>query len=195
MPDPRGLIPAIVLTAGLSSRMGRNKLLIEIEGTPLVQRVINTLHATGLRHIIVVTGHQAELVRASCSQPAADLQFVHNPAYESGRASSVQAGLRAVPSGSGAVLIMPGDVPFVKAELIQRLLAQFAAHGRITFPLCNGAKGHPVIFPASSFHLLQSLAADETLHDYLLDNPGETHPVETDDPGCLRDIDSPEDLE
>ena len=195
MPDPGGIVPAIVLAAGQSTRMGRNKLLIELDGRPLLLRAIDALQAAGLREIVVVTGHESDEVVAACGELGPTLKLVHNPEYTSGRATSVQAGLQALPPSSAGVLVMPGDVPFVKPGLIRTLLAEFAATGLITFPVVGGRKGHPVIFPAAEFGLLQGLLGDQTLHDYLLSSPARVRAVESDDQGCLRDFDTPGDLQ
>jgi len=194
VPDPRGVIPAIVLAAGLSKRMGRNKLLIEIQGKPMLHWVLDALLAAGTNDIIVVTGHEEAQVETSCSGYGVRLRFVHNPNYSDGRSTSIQTGLAALPTGCTAVRSIPGDVPFVKSALIRQLMDKYNESGLITFPLVGERKGHPVIFPSSAFHLLRELQADQTLHDYLLANPDQTHPVACDDQGCLQDFDAPIDL-
>ena len=119
---------AIILAAGLSSRMGAFKPLLEIGGEPALLRLLDSIRAAGLRDIIVVTGHEAPCVEeavmhyaearegegvrcflsdkteAALPRPevradaAVIIRMVRNPDFESGMFSSVQAGLRAVPA-------------------------------------------------------------------------------------------------
>jgi len=194
MQDSRSVTPAIVLAAGQSARMGCNKLLIEIQGKPMLHWVLDALVQAGSNSVIVVTGHQAELVKASCRNFDSRLHFVYNPDFADGRATSIKTGLNALPSSARSALICPGDVPFVNPDLIRQLLAEFARVRLVTFPCVGGRKGHPVIFPSSTFPLLRKLRGDQTLHAYFQANPSVTQQIATDDTGCLLDFDTPLDL-
>lgn len=196
MPDPGSLatLPAIVLAAGLGRRMGSNKLLLDLQGKPVLQWVLEALLDAGMQRIYVVTGHEASEVQACCESVDSCITTVFNPQYESGRATSIQAGLAALDDTAPGVLITPGDVPFIGADLVTALLAHFEETPKITFPLVKGKKGHPVVFPRLAFPLLQRLTCDETLHDYLLANTELTAPFDWDNPACTMDVDTPEGL-
>ncbi len=195
MPDYGSVaLPAIVLAAGMSRRMGRNKLLLDLQGKPVLHWVLEALQCAGVSPIYVVTGHQADEVQACCDALPASSKTVFNPHYETGRASSIKAGLSALDDEVPGVLIMPGDVPFISTQLVMALQSEFARTNRICFPLVDGKKGHPVVFPRSAFPLLQGLEGDETLRDYMLSNPKHTAPLQWDDEACLLDVDTPTDL-
>src|SRR5262245_9395458 len=92
----RARIAGIVLAAGRSSRMGRNKLLCELAGAPLCAHALRAALGAGLDPVHVVTGCEAEQVRAALQPYATSVRFAHNPDFEQGMASSLQVGLRAL---------------------------------------------------------------------------------------------------
>jgi len=188
-------IPGIVLAAGLSRRLGYNKLLLPLGGKPVLHWVLGALLEAGLARVLVVLGHESSIIRQSCGQYSESVTFVENPSYAAGRATSIQAGLAAAGASATGVLITPGDVPFIAGQLLPQLLAEFFTTNRITFPVTNGRKGHPVLFPASAFPLLKSLSGDETLHDYLREHPEATSILRWHDEGCLLDIDTASDIQ
>jgi len=192
--DPADVIGAVVLAAGLSTRLSQNKLLLPLGGKPVLHWVLDALLTAGFQPITVVLGHQGEEIRRNCGSYGDSLSFVENQSYSSGRATSVQAGLDALPGLMQGVLITPGDVPFIGGNLVAKLVDQFFVTRRITFPLVGSRKGHPVIFPSSSFPLLRGLRGDETLHDYFMQNPERTTVLDWQDEGCTLDIDTSQDL-
>jgi len=187
-------ISAIVLAAGLSSRLGRNKLLLSLGGKPVVHWVLDALLEVKPAQLIVVLGHESRQVRQSCEPYGDSIKYVDNLSYLAGRSTSIHAGLEAVETPVQGVLIAPGDVPFIGGKLLPLLLAAFFTTKRITFPAVNGRKGHPVIFPLSSFPLLRGLSGDETLHDYFKQHPEVTAAMPWQDEGCLLDIDAESDI-
>ncbi|MEW6366118.1 MAG: nucleotidyltransferase family protein [Acidobacteriota bacterium] len=186
-------VPAIVLAAGRSSRFGRNKLVQPVRGRPMIHWVLDALADPRLSPIIVVVGFEKEVVAECCAQLAGPVTIVENELYEQGRSSSIRAGITALPPGSSCALVALGDMPFITASLVTALLDAFHRKPLITFPIVAGRKGHPVIFPAHTFPLLQQLRGDKTLHDYLLNHPDLTQPIPWDDSGCTVDIDTSDD--
>ena len=118
-------IDAVVLAAGKGTRMksDRPKVLHELAGRPLLDHVLRTARAAGIDRTVVVVGHQAERVREACD--ADDLQFVlQEPQLGTGHAVQVAApALR----GGGYTVILAGDVPLLRAETLERLVAQTIA--------------------------------------------------------------------
>lgn len=181
-------IAAIVLAAGRSTRFGpRNKLLAALDGTPMLHTVVTRAQAAGLAPL-VVTGHEAEAVRALI--PA--VQTVHNPDYAEGLASSLRAGVAALPESVGAVLILLGDMPRVRVETLQALLkaARENPAAPAIVPAFQGRRGNPVLVRRTLFPALLQLHGDQGARK-LLENAGEDVLVlETGDAGVLMDFDT-----
>ncbi len=112
-------IAGILLAAGASTRMGHDKLLVELEGEPLVRRAARRALEAGLEPLLVVVGHEAERVEAAL----AGLPFrpVRNPAWAEGQGASLGAGVAAVPPEAEAVVVLLADMPEVTADMIRAL--------------------------------------------------------------------------
>src|SRR5205823_2269132 len=104
-----GAVAGILLAAGTSSRMGENKLLLAIEGEPLLARSARHALGAGLEPLVVVVGHQEERARAALAELPCEI--VTNLGYEEGIASSLWTGLRALPASAGATVVMLADMP------------------------------------------------------------------------------------
>ena len=129
---------AILLAAGLSSRYraelqaqsqteAPSKLLAEMNGRPLVRHVAEAALASQASPLIVVTGYEQDLITASLAGLPA--QFIHNADYATGMASSLRIGIAAVPPDCSAAVILLGDMPQIKADLINQLIDSFLASG------------------------------------------------------------------
>ena len=112
---------AIILAAGLSSRMVENKLLLPwTDGRPIICHAVETYVAAGIEAIIVVTGRDADQV--SNALASYHLSFAHNPDFATGEIlSSVKTGLRTLPSALDATFIQPADMPCISSEVIKQL--------------------------------------------------------------------------
>src|SRR6185295_1646906 len=113
MPEKR--VTAIVLAAGASTRMGRNKLLLDVGGETLVRRAVRAAIEGGADEVVVVLGHEEDRVRAELR--GLDCRPVVNPDHAEGAGSSVRAGVRQA-AGADALMIVLADMPFVTAEMI-----------------------------------------------------------------------------
>src|SRR4051812_41496254 len=154
-PEHGRRIAAIVLAAGRSTRMGGpNKLLAEIGGRPLVRIAAEEALASRARPVIVVTGHQRDQVEAALK--GLDVTRVHNSKFADGLSTSVKTGLAAVPADVDGAIICLGDMPQVKAPLIDRLIASFdPAHGAlVVVPTIDGQRGNPVVWARRFFREL-----------------------------------------
>ena len=113
---------AVVPAAGLSSRMGAFKPLLDLGGKPLICRTLDSLRAGGCGKIFIVTGHRADELEAAAAAP--DVRFVRNPAYAStGMLESVQKGLFELlrEDPPDFVILLPGDVPLVNSDTMHAL--------------------------------------------------------------------------
>src|SRR5262249_61884058 len=145
-------VAAIILAAGRSTRMGGpNKLLAELEGKKLVRIATEQALASKASEVIVVTGHQAELVEQALD--GLNVRFVRNPDFAGGLASSVKAGIAAGSGSADGAVICLGDMPLVDAPLIDPLLEAFAPDrgNLIVVPLAEGPPGNPLLWSPRFF--------------------------------------------
>src|SRR6187549_394417 len=113
------MIPALVLAAGKSTRMGRTKALLPLGDETFISRIVGTFRAAGVEDVVVVVGHDAERVAAALDRLDPPPRVVLNPGYESGQLSSILAGLRAVDRpGVTALLLTLVDVPLVSGATV-----------------------------------------------------------------------------
>ena len=189
-------IAAIVLSAGQSRRMGaRNKLLAEIDGTPMVLRAVDAALASQAGPVIVVTGHEHDEVEAALA--GRDVVFAHNPDFAEGISTSLKAGLDAVPDGADGAVICLGDMPLVSAGLLDRLIAAYnPTEGRaIVVPTRDGKRGNPVLWDRRFFAEMRQVAGDVGARHLIGDYAELVAEVETEDSAVLTDIDTPDALD
>lgn len=189
-------VAAIVLAAGLSRRMaGVNKLLTMINGKPLILHSVEAALASRAQVVLVVLGHQADAVRAALAPVAERLRFVDAADYAQGLSQSLRAGIKAAAAYDAAVICL-GDMPFVDARTIDRLIAAFSpADGReICLPTHNGRRGNPVLWGQRFFAEIMALEGDQGAKPLLARHQREICEVAADSDAVRRDIDRPEDL-
>ena len=189
-------VAALVLAAGQSRRMGTlNKLLIAIDGKPMVRHVAEAVQGSQARPIVVVTGHEHDKVEGALA--GLDVaRFVFNPNYAEGLSTSLKQGIAALPAGTEAALVCLGDMPKVTAGEIDRLIAAFSpVEGRaICVPTRRGKRGNPVLLTSRLFAELSSVSGDIGARDLIAAHPELVAEVEMDGDGILTDIDTPQAL-
>jgi len=191
--EPR--LAALVLAAGQSRRMGTlNKLLIEIDGKPMVRRVVDALAATRLRPIVVVTGHERERVEQALA--GAEVVLVHNPDYAEGLSTSLKRGLAALGPEIDGALVALGDMPRVAPAEVERLLVAFnPQEGRgIIVPTRRHKRGNPVLWSRRFFDEMQQVAGDVGARHLIGAYPEMVAEVEMESDAVLTDIDTPQAL-
>jgi molybdenum cofactor cytidylyltransferase len=185
---------AVLLAAGRSSRMGgHNKLLAQFDGEPLIRRSARTLVEAGLSDAVVVLGHQAAEIRAAIEE--IDIRQVENPDFASGIASSLKAGIRALPQGVDGALIVLADMPEVSAEEIRKLTRAFQAReGKaVVRATASGKRGNPVILPRALFGEVETLQGDTGARHIVENSQLEIVDVELGEAARV-DVDTPEAL-
>ncbi len=188
-------VAAVILAAGQSRRMGRdNKLLREVDGVPMVIRVVAAVSASRARPVIVVTGHQEAEVRAALA--GANVTFVHNPDFAEGLSTSLRSGLAALPAEVTGAVICLGDMPRVSAALVDRLIGAFdPAEGRaICVPTHRGKRGNPVLWAARYFGEMGAIAGDVGARHLIGEHAEAVCEVDWGDDAVLVDINTPEAL-
>lgn len=184
-------IAAILLAAGTARRMGSNKLLLDVLGQPMVRRAAAVCQAAGLSPLIAVLGHEASRVAQALS--GLPVQCVHNENFSDGMASSLTAGLAALPTGTEAALICLADMPLLMREDISALCAAFAPErGRaICVPVHQGRRGNPVLLGRAIFPALAGLSGDEGAKSIIRQHAHLVAEVPA-SAGVLTDIDTPD---
>jgi CTP:molybdopterin cytidylyltransferase MocA len=188
------MIPAIVLAAGASTRMGRPKALLTARGRTFIRTILDTLAEAGLADIaVVVRAGQEPLMREI--DGAAGARLVVNPRPDEGQLSSLIAGLEAVDApGVTAALVTLVDVPLIRASTVRVLLARAAGPGAPILRAVNrGRHGHPVVFRREVFAALR--AADPAVGAKAVMRAVAVEDVEVDDPAVAVDVDTPDDYE
>ena len=188
------MIDAIVLAAGLSSRMGRPKPLVEIGGRPALARVLDALLDASFREPIVVLGTAADEIRAAIDLGSS--RIVVNPAPQDGLSSSLRLGLAAVDRGALGAMVLLVDMPAIRSETIRRVADRAEAGDRLVAPSVGGARGFPVFIARDLFSELQeTLAGDTGARAFLARRRDLLTTIDVADPGCFQDFDAPKDLE
>jgi molybdenum cofactor cytidylyltransferase len=188
------VIAAIVLAAGASTRMGRQKLLLPMaDGRPLVRAAVERVLAAGLDETVVVLGADAEAV--SVALGGLTVRTVANPRYVEGQSTSLRAGLDALRPGTEAVVVALGDQPLPEPEIIRRLVAAFRSTGHpIAVPVYRDGRGNPVLFAAALFDELRAVTGDQGGREVIVRDPSRVTEVRVDTP-MPADIDTPRDYE
>jgi molybdenum cofactor cytidylyltransferase len=194
-PQRQPRIAALILAAGQSRRMGEiNKLLIEIDGKPMVRRVAETILAAPVTPVVAVLGHERDRVRAAFA--GLKLRAVYNPDYAGGISTSLKRGLAALPDDIDGVLVCLGDMPLVGPKEIERLIGAFnPTEGRaIIVPTGRGKRGNPVLWAKRFFPEMQDIAGDVGARHLIGAYPELVAEIEMAGEGVLLDIDTPEAL-
>lgn len=184
-------VAAIVLAAGLGRRMGgRNKLLLPVQGQPMVRAVVQQALLVCER-VLVVLGHEAAQVRAALED--LPVQFVYNPDYAEGMGASLRVGAGRVPPGYAALVCL-GDMPGVTAQVMQALVRAGAGGAAACRPVYEGRPGNPVWWAPGQVPALCAMAGDQGARELLaaLLAGGRVCEVPVQAAGVLWDVDTPQ---
>lgn len=158
-------VAGVVLAAGSSSRMGQNKLLLDLGGETVVRRAVRSATEAGLDPVVVVLGHdaarvQAELCGLSC-------RSVVNPHHAEGVRTSLQLGIREVAADAPALVVVLSDMPFVTAAMIRTLAERHRETGApLVISRYGDARGAapvdapPILYDRSLFSELLAMTGE-----------------------------------
>lgn len=197
-------VAAIVPAAGLSTRMGRPKLLLPVGGEPLIVRVVNALRAGGAAPVVVVAPPRsqegaAEIIDAA-GRAGALVLVAQTPPPD--MRASIELGLNLLVSteststisAPATLLIAPGDSPGLSAALVALVLdAVRRTPASIIVPVFEGKRGHPIAIPASAAESVRDLPPGKGLNALLDEGQFAIVDLETRVTGTLADLDTPED--
>jgi molybdenum cofactor cytidylyltransferase len=194
-------IAAVILAAGRSARFRAeggqeiSKLAALLDGKPLVRHAAEAALASRARPVVVVTGYARREVEAALA--GLPLAFVDNPDFASGMASSLKAGVAALPAEVAGALIVLGDMPRVEGATLDRLIEAFVARSDAlaAAPMHAGRRGNPVLLSRALLAALARLEGEEGARRLLGEvGPGSVVDVQVESDGVTFDIDTPSEL-
>ena len=187
-------VAAIVLAAGRGTRFGDElKLLAQIGGKALVRHAAEAAVSSSVDPVIVVTGYRSDEVQAELH--GLPVQILHNALFAQGLSTSLKAGFSALPPTTRAAVILLGDMPFVKADLIDALVAEWRERGEpaALVPTLDGRRGNPVVLSRDLQAVIEDLSGDVGAGS-LLRERSDVLEWPTTDPAVAQDIDTREEL-
>ena len=186
------MISAVVLAAGLSTRMGMPKMLFSVEGRPMLEKVLEIFRRTMVGEVVVVLG--AESSRVSGEVEFLGERVVINRGYRKGMSSSLKLGLARVSPRADAAMVALGDQPFLSPSTVDRIIEAFLAkRPPIVVPVYGRVRGNPVLFARSVFPDVKKIEGDAGARSVVAQYGDRVLEVPVRDSGVLLDIDTPGD--
>jgi molybdenum cofactor cytidylyltransferase len=189
------MIAGLILAAGESRRMGRDKALLTYRGLTFVETIVASLSAGGIANITLVLGHHADLIQRSTNLNG--VRVVVNGDYQRGQTSSLQAGLAALTADSpdGIVLCLV-DHPAISSDVVATLISEFrSSRAPLVIPKHKGERGHPVLIGKNLFPELLALPYGQAANTVIRRYYDQANFVDVADAGILIDVDEPETYE
>lgn len=189
------MLAAIILAAGLSSRMGQPKMLLPWGQTTVLGQIIQVLDSADIDTIIVVTGGaRQQIENAIVDLPA---QAVFNAQYENDdMAISLTVGLEALPPHIEAALVALGDQPQIQEQVVQKIIKAYQMlKPDLVIPSYQMRRGHPWIVACPLWSQINNYQSPRTLRDFTNDHAEHIHYVIIENESILQDIDTPEDYQ
>lgn len=186
---------AIVPAAGRGARMGGKKLLLPFRGSTVIGACLEALRAGGVGRIIVVRGADPAVEGPARAHGA---EIARNPAPERGMLGSIWEGLAALggparlAATGEALLVCPADLPALSGATVRAVREAVERGARLALPAHGGKRGHPLGISAGLAAEILSLDPAAGLRELRERHRGEVETIAVDDPGCVRDVDTPE---
>ena len=188
-------LPGVVLAAGASTRMGRPKLLLPVNGRPMVAGVVEALRGGGVREIVLVTAPDDEALQSWARQNGVTVAINPNP--DRGMLSTIQEGIAALGGSEGEILLVsPADLPNLQSETVSNLLRKMIETGApLAVPTFHGKRGHPLAIASRLIPEIDTLDPNVGLKQLRDRHEAELLEIEVEDAGVVQDVDTPEDYE
>ena len=182
-------IGAVIVAAGMSSRMGDFKPMLNIGSISIAQRIVATFHQAGVTKIAVVTGYNAPLLERHLSNSG--LVFLRNEDYASTQMfDSAKIGLAYLRDKCERILFTPVDIPLFTAMTVTELIESGA---ELCCPVCEGRTGHPLMIASSLVDAILADSGEGGLQGAIARCGAEMLQIPVEDPGVLHDADTPAD--
>jgi molybdenum cofactor cytidylyltransferase len=184
------MISLVVLAAGESTRMKKNKLLLKINEETLIERVLKAAKGSSVGEIVVVVGYEAEKIKEELAKVCC--RFAVNESFMKGQSQSVKVGLSAISADAEAVMILPADVALVDAQSINRVMDEYRrSKNRIVIASHQHQSGHPILIDRQLFPELRQIGEDtQGLKAVINRHKAEVNYVEVGTENVLIDIDT-----
>ncbi|MCR6109590.1 nucleotidyltransferase family protein [Bacillus sp. A301a_S52] len=194
-------IYAIILAAGLSTRMGTAKQLLPLQGVPMLEHVAHQRLKEPFEKVVIILGHEEAAIRAAITIETPRLEWLTHEGYEEGQTSSLIKGFHAIPEDVDSVMIFLADQPFIKSETIKTLKAEGEIKGKeLTGPFTirpyyHGIPGHPVYWGHIHSPDMPNFSAykGEKKGGLRMMQHVEQFCIQVNDPSVAIDIDTPKD--
>lgn len=183
----------VILAAGYSSRMKAFKPLLPVGNMTAIERSIAALKGTGVRNIVIVTGHNREKLQSAISK-AGNIIEAYNEDYAKGMFSSIKTGLAAVRENFAAakgVFLMPVDCPLISSNVLETLMNSIDTADFFHVPVFEGKKGHPLMIPTSYIDEICGYDGSGGLKAITDKYWDRMIRVPVSEEGCLLDMDTP----
>ena len=184
-------VAALILAAGEPRQMSHFQPMLKLSGKTVIRRQIEAFRNAGVESVYVVTGYHAGMLERHLSGES--IRFVRNENYATtDMLESAKCGLRALDADCERVLITPGDVPYLHAETIRKLLC---SQKPVAIPSFDHSAGHPAMVRKSCFPSLLAYTGDRGLRGALAKWKNDTEFIATDEHGMLIDINTETDYQ
>ena len=185
------MLAAVILSGGASRRMGSPKALLPYQGRPFLEHLLEVTRHPRIGVRRVVLGAHAEPI-AKAVHLSGD-EIVINEDWDSGQLSSIHAALRSLPDGTEGLLLCLIDHPLVSAALVHELIESFlAARKLIVLPVCDGRRGHPVIFSSALYGELLRAPLETGARAVVWAHSADIQEVRTNEEGCILNLNDPD---
>jgi molybdenum cofactor cytidylyltransferase len=187
------MIGAVVLAAGQSLRMGRPKMGLAWNNTTVIGNVVDVLLAAGVDDVLVVTGGAKEVVEDALN--GIPVRTVFNPAFANGEMiTTLQVGLAALREADKAALVVLGDQPQIKINVVQTVISAYQQGDyHIVVPSFQERRGHPWLVSRVLWDVLLAMKPPETMRDFLNQFSSQVNYVKVNTSSILMDLDTPQD--
>jgi molybdenum cofactor cytidylyltransferase len=187
-------VGAVILAAGMSSRMGEAKQLLRLGESTLLGLVLENVRSSRVQDMVLVLGHEAEKIKEQVSTN--NVTVVINGYYQQGMGTSLRTGLAALPPGVDAAFVVLADQPFIRPKTLDLLMDQYMrSSAQIVIPTYKGFRGNPVLLDRSVFSEVMALTGDIGCRAIFGNHLEGIVKFPVEDIGVLLDMDSKDDFE
>ncbi len=188
-------IAVVILAAGLGSRAGRNKLMLEVDEKPMFLKAVEAAVKSKASPVFVITGYNASEVEEFLED--IDVNVIYNPSFRAGVKTSITLGLKSVPGFCDGALLLPADMPNITPEFINKMIKSFKKkeEKQVCLATWKGSKSNPVIWSKSLFGVADMVPENAHLRPVFMEHSDYTNLVEAPNDKLLLDVNFPNDID